>query len=158
MKRIFLATLFCAGFVSAQNATVVSNPALFLIRVSVLPSKAATLGAFQVLFASIAFIPAALVAMAIKQHVAENSGLHAKGAIGGASAGLTFATVAGTIVAASSGVTLAQAWSNFAEAAASAIWNPTEVVLVKTPVAVTQLPFYPYTIVGNTLNFSGIGG
>lgn len=137
MKQVFLGFLLCSGFVHAQNIT---KPALFITRVSVSPSKAATLGAFQVLYAGVAFIPAALVAMAVKQHAAKNSESNGKGAIGEASGGLTFATVAGAILAASAGVTLAQAWSNFADATASAIWNPDEVVVVKTPIAVKQLP------------------
>ena len=124
MKQIFLATFLCSSVVSAQNMTVVPKPALFMTRVSVNPSKAATLGAFQVLFAGVAFVPAAFVALAVKRHAGE------------ASVELIFATVAGTILAASAGVTLAQALSNFADATASAIWNPDEVVVVKTPIAV----------------------
>lgn len=128
MKRVFLAILLCADFASAQNIT---KPALFITRVNVLPSKAATLGAFQILYAGVAFIPAAFVALAVKRHA---------GPVGEASAELTFATVGGAILAASAGVTLAQAWSNFAEATASSIWNPDEVVVVKAPIAVTQSP------------------
>lgn len=136
MKQVFLAIFLCSFVVSAQNATLVPKPALFITRVSVSPSKAATLGAFQILYASVAFIPAALVAMAVKRHAAKNSDPHGKGALGEASAGLIFATVAGAILAASAGVTLAQALSNFADATASAIWNPDEVAVVKTPIAV----------------------
>lgn len=132
MKNLFLVSLLCGSAISATNAT---KPAIFLNRANVLPEKIATQGAFQALFGTITFIPAALVAVAVKRHAAVATEPHMKGVIGEAPWLLAFATAGGAIFGGASVFLWSQAFASWSEAAASAIWNP-DAAVVKTPIAV----------------------
>ena len=131
MKHVFLATLLCAGFVNAQNATVIQKQALFLTRDNGSPEKAATFGAFQCLFGTLTFIPAVLVARALKKHIAGSTEPDMKGAINEVSSELAFATVAGVVLTGISSFLWGQGLLTFAYAATAAIWNAPDLVPVK---------------------------
>lgn len=135
MKRLIFTLLLCASVASAENATVASQTAFFFTRNNVLPEKVATQGAFQCLFGCITFVPAALAAVAVKRYTTASNAPNLKDAIGEASWALALSTVAGSIFGGVSVFLWSQGVANFAEAAASEIWNP-PAVPVKTPFSV----------------------
>ncbi len=126
MRSNILALFLCLGVMAQSNHTSTKR-AIFLTRSASNPQRTAVFGSFLFLFSTATFFPAAWVGYAVKRHLDEGK------TVADASAGQAFVAIVGTVLGGATAFLWGQGLFHFADAAVSAIFNPSDSVVVSFP-------------------------